>query len=97
MFKNASCHGQPTDWWFPEREGKSRAELRRIFANTKKAIKICHDCPCIVECLAYSLENREVGIWGGMGEKHRKEARRLHVIGYTPTQIVEKVLGVARP
>lgn len=94
MFKNASCLGQPTNWWFPEREGKSKSELRAIFANTKKAVKICRDCPCIVKCLSHSLDNYEFGIWGGMGESHRKTAKHLQTIGYTPAQIVTKILGV---
>ena len=57
MFKNASCLGQPTVWWFPERNGKSSIEIREVFANTKKAVTICCSCPCLDDCIAYSLNN----------------------------------------
>lgn len=94
MFKNASCLGQPTLWWFPERGNKSSAELREIFANTKKATTICKTCPCLNECLKYSLDNYEIGIWGGMGEKLRKRARRMLHNGMSTSAISHKLLGV---
>lgn len=94
MFKNAACLGEPTTWWFPERTGKSGAELREIFYNTKKATTICKTCPCLKDCLQYSLDNYEIGIWGGMGEKNRKEARRMYVRGVGVSEILERVLDV---
>ena len=93
MFKNASCLGQPTVWWFPERNGKSSIEIREVFANTKKAVTICCSCPCLDDCIAYSLNNYEVGIWGGMGEKLRKRARYMHRSGASIPVIRKKLLG----
>ena len=94
MFQNALCVGRPTDWWYPVRDGKTREELSQISLNMKKAIKICRECPACNECLKYSLENQEVGIWGGMGEKTRKRARRMLKDG-TPIDMVRRrlVLG----
>lgn len=77
MFENALCQGKPTEWWYPVREGKTSAELSEISTNMKRAIKICQTCPACAECLQYSIQNSEVGIWGGMGEKTRKRARRM--------------------
>lgn len=94
MFKDAACLGEPTIWWFPERTGKSGKELREIFSNTRKAIAICGDCPCLLECLQYSLDNHEIGIWGGMGEKNRKQARRMYVRGASIDSIAKKLLGI---
>lgn len=91
MFENASCAGQPTEWWFPVREGKNRAQLSEISLNMKTAMKICRECPACTECLSYSLEHNEVGIWGGMGEKSRKRARRMVRMG-TPIETVKELL-----
>lgn len=94
MFKNASCLGEPTIWWFPERGNRSGAELREIFSNAKKATTICNSCPCINECLKYSLDNYEIGIWGGMGEILRRKARRMHENGIPISVIRKKLLGI---
>lgn len=95
MFENAACQGKPTEWWYPVREGKSTAELSEIFANMKQAVQICRICPACADCLQYSIEHNEVGIWGGMGEKTRKRARRMIKFGMTPEDVVtELVKGV---
>ncbi len=92
--KSASCLGHPTLWWFPERQGKTSSEIRESFANTKKATDICKGCPCLAECLTYSIKNYEIGIWGGMGEKLRKRARRMLLLGMPIHLVIEKLLGV---
>ena len=94
MFKNAACLGEPTVWWFPERNGKSSKELSEIWINTRKATAICKTCPCLKECLKYSLDNYEIGIWGGMGEKLRKDARRMYARGIAISDISKKLLGI---
>jgi hypothetical protein len=91
MFQNALCQGQPTEWWYPVRDGKTSAELSEISRNMKRAMKICRECPAIVQCAQHSLENNEVGIWGGMGEKTRKRARRMVRFG-APIETVIKEL-----
>jgi len=96
MFKNAACLGQPTTWWFPEKNGKSGDELREIFFNTRKATAICRECPCLFECMKYSLDNYEVGIWGGMGEKLRKQARRMYEKGESLDYIAKKLLRISQ-
>lgn len=94
MFKNAACNGKPTEWWFPERTDKSGPELRSIFANTKLAISICKTCECAAECLQYSIENHETGIWGGMGEKSRKRARRMLLNGSSINFVLSELTGI---
>lgn len=92
MFQNASCHGQPTEWWYPVRDGKTGAELSEISRNMKHAMKLCRQCPALVECARHSLENNEVGIWGGMGEKTRKRARRMIRFGASIETVVKELV-----
>jgi hypothetical protein len=92
MFENALCHGKPTEWWYPVREGKSREQLVEIFANMRQAVQLCKQCPACVECLQHSIENNEVGIWGGMGEKTRKRARRMIKFGMSPQDVVAELV-----
>jgi hypothetical protein len=94
MFKNAACLGETTKWWFPERTGKSHSEMREIFFNTKRAVDICKTCPCLKDCLEYSINNYEIGIWGGMGEKLRKRARRMQSNGMPISEIIRRILGI---
>lgn len=96
MFKNASCLGQPTEWWYPIRDGKTSAELSEISHNMKKAIEICRQCPACVECLDHSLKNDEIGIWGGMGEKTRKRARQMARAGVSVQEIVARLVRQER-
>ena len=97
MFEAAACAGQPTNWWFPERTGKTNVEMRLIFANTKKAISICKTCESVGECLQYSVDNHETGIWGGMGEKSRKRARRMLLNGKPMNVVLWELNGIDIP
>ena len=97
MFEAAACNGQPTNWWFPERTGKTNEEMRLIFANTKKAISICKTCESAAECLQYSIENHEIGIWGGMGEKSRKRARKMLLNGSSMNFVLSEMNGIEIP
>lgn len=92
MFENALCTGRPTEWWYPVKEGKSGEELSQIFLNMKMAINICRECPEIARCLEHSISNNEVGIWGGMGEKTRKRARRMIKLGIPVERVVEDLV-----
>lgn len=93
MFRGAMCSGRPTEWWYPVRDGKTHAELSEISRNMKLAIELCRACPACADCMVYSIENNEVGIWGGMGEKTRKRARRMLRHGASPNEVVSELLG----
>jgi len=93
MFLGAACTGKPTEWWFPVRDGKTSTELRVIRKNMHRAVTICETCPACSECLLYSLENHEIGIWGGIGEKSRKRARRMLKQGIGIEEIRARLMG----
>lgn len=96
MFPEAMCLGKPTEWWYPIRDGKTSEELSEISRNMKRAMKICRQCPEIVKCAKYSLDNNEVGIWGGMGEKTRKRARRMIRFGVPIETVVSGLVVGAK-
>ena len=65
----AACREYPTDLFYPD----NHTPPQRVV----EAKRICHVCPCHVECLAWSLEHNEShGIWGGTSERRRRELRR---------------------
>ena len=71
----AACYGCKTDLWFPER-GEDPRPARRI----------CAGCVVRQECLDYAIRNDiKFGIWGGLGERERRQVRRRCV----PIQIRE--------
>jgi WhiB family redox-sensing transcriptional regulator len=44
--------------------------------STADAKWVCHHCPVIVDCAAYSLAHRElVGVWGATSERERRTTR----------------------
>lgn len=59
------------DWWFPDMGRPSNG------SGAKQARAICASCPVADRCLGYALANNEQwGIWGGLNEKQRRQARR---------------------
>jgi WhiB family redox-sensing transcriptional regulator len=59
------CSQSDPELWFSD-----------LYAEQQKAIAICQHCPLQMDCLQYAIENRVDGIWGGMRESTRNEARR---------------------
>lgn len=49
-------------------------DLKKV--QVAKAKKICATCPVLMECRAYSLENEEYGVWGGLTANQRRLVRR---------------------
>ena len=45
-------------------------------ADTAAAVALCGTCPVREECLTYSLEWGEEGVWGGLTAKERRVIRR---------------------
>lgn len=65
----AACKGLPNELFFPEQGDSQR--------RTRAAKKVCWVCPVREQCLDYALETgSRWGIWGGMTEKERRNARR---------------------
>jgi len=59
------CAGEDPDVFFPS-HGDPGAEARRI----------CGICPVRDDCLEYSIEADEDGIWGGLDQGERRNLRR---------------------
>ena len=61
----ANCLGVEPDLFFPSRG-----------ASTRQAKECCRGCTVRLQCLEYSLANKEVhGIWGGLSERERRRIR----------------------
>lgn len=56
----ALCAQADPDAWFPDPGQRN-----------DKPKTICRSCPVQAECLAYAVENDEMGIWGGTSETER--------------------------
>ena len=64
--RRGNCFGQGYDNFFHD------AKLGAMEA-TKKAKRVCIDCPVIRECLESALEHRDnFGVWGGYTPKERR-------------------------
>jgi hypothetical protein len=81
-----------TDEWFPvaTRPDGARAEGAR-------ALAVCAVCPVRAECLELSLRiwhsGGEYGIWGGLVEADRAEARREWLTGVPVTTLLTEEAG----
>jgi WhiB family redox-sensing transcriptional regulator len=66
----AACATTDPDLFYPERGD---------WVASEEAKKICLRCPVLVDCKIHALKNGErYGIWGGMSERERRLARRVH-------------------
>lgn len=64
---DALCAQADADMFFPEGQGASAAEAKRL----------CALCPVQDECLSFALEHRlYYGVWGGLTDKQRRRLRR---------------------
>jgi hypothetical protein len=50
------------------------------FEFSIKAKKICATCPLLEKCRDYALQNRVLGVWGGMSFNERANYWRKHNI-----------------
>ncbi len=68
----ANCAGKPTVLWFPD-----------PLDDAPFARAVCSGCVIREDCLEYSLVHGiRYGIWGGVGERERRQIRRLRRRGY---------------
>lgn len=58
-----ACRGLPPEWFYGE--------------DSHEMVKLCQECPVIVECLDYAVENHEYGTWGGTSERARAKIRQI--------------------
>ncbi len=67
----ARCRGEDAGLFF----GPNRFEPKRErLAREQRAKEICADCPAMLACRKYALDNAEpYGVWGGLGEADRRE------------------------
>jgi WhiB family transcriptional regulator, redox-sensing transcriptional regulator len=67
----AACKYLPTELFFPIGHGP------RAQAQTTVAKAVCNACSVKAQCLDYALAaNAQYGVFGGLSEEERREARR---------------------
>ena len=73
-FAGARCHGADSDLFFGPPGIEPRIDRMRRESEAKA---LCRDCPAILACRQFALDQGEVfGVWGGLGE----QVRRLQLI-----------------
>jgi WhiB family transcriptional regulator, redox-sensing transcriptional regulator len=61
-----ACQGEDPELFFPiAAEGPALLQI-----NTAKAV--CRGCAVAAACLAYALQTRQAGIWGGTTQEERR-------------------------
>jgi WhiB family transcriptional regulator, redox-sensing transcriptional regulator len=75
----ANKDGEMTKSWKTRAACTDKFEL--FFSDDRPSIvrqarKICQTCPVISECLEYSLEYGEFGVWAGLTGNQRAKLRR---------------------
>lgn len=67
------CAETDPEMFFPqEKDDPLVKHMTSVYYNEKGAKKVCDSCPYKRDCLVFALKNREIGIWGGTTEGHRK-------------------------
>lgn len=62
------CQTTDPEIWFPD--------VGNAYGDTRKAKKLCSECPVRVQCLEFAIVNVEIyGIWGGTTNKERQKLR----------------------
>ena len=69
-FEGARCHGADSDLFFGPPGIEPRVDRMRRESEAKT---YCRECPAILACRQYALDQGEVyGVWGGLGEQERR-------------------------
>lgn len=78
-YVQARCRGVDTRVFYcdPEEVGQSGYASNRAVERAKE---FCAECPVVLECLNYALDNEKFGVWGGMSERERKTLRRRRAL-----------------
>ena len=68
--KHASCHGTPTNTFYPPKLGIYDRDY-----DTRRALATCEQCEVVDQCRQYAIDNDESGIWGGTTEGQRRHMK----------------------
>lgn len=70
----AACRDEDPELFFPI--GTTGPSLLQV----DEAKAVCRRCDAVDECLSWALDSdQDAGVWGGLSEDERREARRLRV------------------
>jgi len=70
VLAGARCRGADAELFFGPPGIESRIERIRRESAAKA---MCRECPAMLACRTYALEQGEVyGVWGGLGEQERR-------------------------
>jgi Transcription factor WhiB len=82
---DAACVSVDPELWFPEKGG----------TTSRAVLEICAACPVRASCLATAIVNVEDGIWGGVQESPRSQARAQIWRGADPHVVLDELLDRA--
>ena len=69
------CTNYPDAFHPPSTADLDPAATEVSKGDYQAAKKLCQDCPVRMECLAFALKHEVTGIWGGLGERERRDFR----------------------
>jgi WhiB family redox-sensing transcriptional regulator len=70
----AACRDEDPELFFPI--GTTGPSLLQV----DEAKAVCRRCDAVDECLTWALDtDQDAGVWGGLSEDERREARRRRV------------------
>ena len=82
---DAACVSVDPELWFPDKGG----------TTSRAVLEICAACPVRASCLAAAIVNVEDGIWGGVRDHARSEARGQIARGADPLAVLDELLDQA--
>lgn len=90
-FNRAACRGLSPELFFTDKE-------KNMHADTTHARQVCRQCPVIMECLLYAIEQKEdFGVWGGTTPRHRRPRNIPSTIKMVEQIIEDRELEVLTP
>lgn len=66
------CNTEDPELFFPVGHETSAT----VKAQLAEARKVCANCPVLEQCREWAIPREAFGVWGGMSENEREEARR---------------------
>jgi len=81
-WRRGRCYGADPEAWFPPPWVTPQPQVQRI----------CRRCPVRAACLAHALAEGEHGIWGGVTDFERYQARQAILETGDPAQVFADLL-----